>query len=382
MFLNLFIVFSFLQLSQCLIHEFKITNDARARILMETFGFNANGEIHLDVYNFKIGDNEDVSDYENLIGFAVSTTKSNPSYVEDDSFTENWFCAEVITDWTMITGISDSNHTSVALLVPEYEVGFNNIYFVNCAEKPVSFELKLTLFNVDSKGNKNYLSAGDVPLPAMYAGLYAVYAFLLLAWNLRRDSPIQWVKNIFAEISFAALFFKSILFLQLQQYGTASTSYVVAVGFSAARKAALFGLIVVLGCGWTSLKPRLSKVDKAVVTTIFLLQVLGYFLFIISQFAYGVEKALPLFNLVSESISMVAVLILQTLNLRTQVRNNLEPFPTLRTFYWMEVTFFAWTGFCFPLLEAVLPFNLSWLPPLLVELATLLFVLGADRMFQ
>ena len=41
-------------LSCGLIHDLRIQNDNRRRFFIENFGFEAHGEIHMDIYKFKV----------------------------------------------------------------------------------------------------------------------------------------------------------------------------------------------------------------------------------------------------------------------------------------------------------------------------------------
>lgn len=61
--------------------------------------------------------------------------------------------------------------------------GYYHTYFINCMANPtVTFDITLTNYNIDSNGNRNYLGAGEEPLPIFYGCMTGVYFICLLIW--------------------------------------------------------------------------------------------------------------------------------------------------------------------------------------------------------
>jgi hypothetical protein len=138
-------------------------------------------------------------------------------------------------------------------------------------------------YNVEG-GKRNYLSAGETSLPALYGALAVVFLFATVAWvvvllargrNALLLHYIMLVLILFKVTSLAAyavhLFFVSLLGQTLTVVGWD----VVYFAFSFLNGGAMFVIILLLGSGWSYIKPKLNRRENNTLTAVVVLQVIA-----------------------------------------------------------------------------------------------------------
>jgi hypothetical protein len=147
----------------------------------------------------------------------------------------------------------------------------------------LSAVVQTVCFNVEG-GKRNYLSAGETSLPALYGALAVAFLFAVVAWIVVLASRggnalllhiIMLVLILFKVTSLAAyavhLFFVSLLGQTLTVVGWD----VVYFAFSFLNGGAMFVIILLLGSGWSYIKPKLSQRENNTLTAVVVLQVIA-----------------------------------------------------------------------------------------------------------
>lgn len=186
----------------------------------------------------------------------------------------------------------------------EFKKGEEGLYFLlyQICPKPSGdihsrFELDFHFSNLDVLGNESYLSAGEMVLPHMFFYFSLIYAICLYLWvsNIRlisKGEPGHWDDNLGGEhqavvypihhlmtalltLKFLALFFESIRYHFLRVTGHAYFWSGVYYTFAFLKGTFLFTVILLLGSGWSFVKPFLGDREKNMACAILGLQVIN-----------------------------------------------------------------------------------------------------------
>lgn len=192
---------------------------------------------------------------------------------------------------------------NVAKAAYEFKKGEEGLYFLiyQICPRPNEdvhsrFELDFHFSNLDVMGNETYLSAGEMPLPHMFFYFSLVYAICLYLWvsNIRligqgnsgrwNDShgespavvyPIHHLMTILLSLKFLSLFFESIRYHFLRVTGHAYFWSGIYYTFAFLKGTFLFTVILLLGSGWSFVKPFLGDRERKMACAILGLQVVN-----------------------------------------------------------------------------------------------------------
>lgn len=182
---------SLLALSSARIEHLVIKNDPRFAFIIETFGFLNGGTIELDIKDVSVMP-ADKPHYMGFVVFPVTVIEEANMYVE--KLIQNRECAlEYPPVGSLVINISDPSSWKEMDEPGEISGSSDfSIMFTHCSPVgsgvSVSFTLDATLKN---PGN-NYLSAGEMNLPAVYGVFAVLFAFMMVAWAM-------WLKRHKAE---------------------------------------------------------------------------------------------------------------------------------------------------------------------------------------
>lgn len=265
------------------IRESQIRSDSRPIILFDEFGFTDKG--HLEIYvteaSYRLTVAKKISPVH--MGFLATTRDA-------------WLHVLQQLEQGQIRCILDSNLVTVLFTFEEIQKNnhFNktfspsdsnqySILFVNCiADLQVSMNVKTVMYNLEGDSNiKDYLPIGQTVLPKLYFGFFVIYATLAGVW------VYVCVKNRLSahriHILMGALVFLKALNLIceaedksfIKRTGTAHGWDVVFYIFNFFKGIMLFTLIVLIGTGWSFLRPYLQEKDKKVLMIVIPLQVVA-----------------------------------------------------------------------------------------------------------
>jgi hypothetical protein len=158
------------------------------------------------------------------------------------------------------------------------------------------FELDFHFSNLDMMGNESYLSAGEMPLPHMFFYFSMAYAVCLYLWvsNIRLIGagesgrwgdnavehqavvyPIHHLMTLLVTLKYLSLFFESIRYHFLRVTGHAYGWSGIYYTFAFLKGTLLFTVILLLGSGWSFVKPFLGEREKTMACIVLGLQVIN-----------------------------------------------------------------------------------------------------------
>lgn len=161
-----------------------------------------------------------------------------------------------------------------------------------------SFELDLHFKNYDSYGNPSYLTAGEMKLPAMYMYFSISYALCFILWSLNirnirlqrepiwfsRDSEqsssrpivhaIHHLMTVLLGLKTMTVFFESARYHYIKRNGHAEFLSAVYFTMSFVKGTFLFTVILLIGSGWSLVKPFLNGREKKIIWAVLVLQII------------------------------------------------------------------------------------------------------------
>ncbi|GAB9474542.1 Transmembrane protein [Globisporangium polare] len=284
--------------------------------------------------------------------------------------------------WNLNRAIADTDETA---LTP----GFYYLFFAHCTpDLQISFHMEAEFKN----GALNYLSAGDSPLPSVY--LFMSFAFLFAAalWlrylraNAIHIHSVHHVMTVLVVFKTVSLFAESMRFYYMKTHGDTLTGWTtVYYVFVFLKGVTLFAVIVLIGTGWSLLKPHLSSRDKSVISVVLVLQVLSNTAMIaLEESAVGTRSWVTWRDLLHllDLLCCFAILLPIVWSIKTlrqsaftdgKAHMNLQKLTQFRSFYLSVVTYIYFTRIALFLLTASLPYDATWVAVLLGEAASAAF---------
>eukprot|EP01060_Flectonema_neradi_P003601 TRINITY_DN12336_c0_g1_i3.p1 TRINITY_DN12336_c0_g1~~TRINITY_DN12336_c0_g1_i3.p1 ORF type:complete len:396 (+),score=47.65 TRINITY_DN12336_c0_g1_i3:35-1189(+) len=297
-----------LQLATCHIYSLRVTNDARRVIDLGAFGLGKGGVMQLEIKSLTVSDPVAEKSNKN-IGFTLDWVKTaltarheknyakgegarrGRCFIDDSQVQPN----EPPPDWRKVYPLEDKLAQS-SPVVQSYEKhtittpGMYALFFYNCKKLdsnateqqtvPVSFEVTVTLYNIDAKGNISYLSYGKTILPEMYACFTVLFLSCLGGWifmcvNYSQDViRIHHVMTSLLILKILSLFCYSMKELWVQHGGQVTAWNYLYHTFLMLKGIMLFAVILLIGTGWSLFHQYLSERDKRTLAAIIPLQIM------------------------------------------------------------------------------------------------------------
>jgi len=276
--------------------------------------------------------------------------------------------------------------------------GFYTLYFANCNKAKVDFELALSQYNIYADGD-NYLSVGDSPLPSIYFFTFVMYVIACFVWIYDLRSTLGKKVRAIHYIMFGLLVVKTLTVLSesvryhfLKLYGNAVFWSVLYYIFAFLKGVMLFVVILLVGTGYSFIKPFLSDRDKKIFMLIIPLQIVANIaLVVIEETSIGSKSWgnwYALFNMV-DIICLGAILfpiIWSIRHLREKsdgkALRNLAKLAQFRSFYIIVVSYIYTTRLVALLLKEILPFDVIYINVFFVEIVTFLFFVSTGYKFR
>jgi len=400
------------------IHDLTIASDQRRSFEIETFGFAQDGTLSISYDSYLLGpsnaDKKNVTSY--IILRAVDDKSEAESLINLLQFADSAQTTSEDGDPTCLINFkhqalfSDGDNSQVLKLrfikletshEPSEKLNINiekagriQIFFQRCQDKTnvtpydVSFQLHLSL-----KNPSGYLSAGDASLP----GLFMAFAFLdvglLCTWIYFCRRAKEYVHKIhmlmaaLVLIKTLSVFFESLSYGAINMYGKPVAWTVLFYIFYFVKGLMIFVVILLLGMGWSFLRPFLKVEEKKFLLVILTLQVVANIAFVVtSSEAPGTQSWLGWSNILHLLDFLCCVLvvfpILYTIQhlQRTGDADGKKAITINRLVQFREL-YFALMGYIYfsrlvlPFIASILPYEWEWSGYFLDEFSTLcLFV--------
>ncbi|XP_030540153.1 protein CANDIDATE G-PROTEIN COUPLED RECEPTOR 7 [Rhodamnia argentea] len=268
------------------------------------------------------------------------------------------------------------------------------LIFANCLQQQlrVSMDVRSAMYNLDGKsGRRDYLSAGKTILPRVYYLFSLIYFVLAGLWVYVLYKKRLTVFKIHF-FMLAVLIMKGLNLLceaedksYIKRTGSAHGWDVLFYIFSFLKGITLFTLIVLIGTGWSFLKPYLQDKEKKVLMIVIPLQVVANIAQVVVDETgpYGQDWVTwkQVFLLV-DVVCCCAVLfpiVWSIKNLREAARTdgkaavNLMKLTLFRQYYIVVICYIYFTRVVVYALETITSYKYLWTSVVAAELATLAF---------
>ncbi|XP_045462836.1 protein GPR107 [Harmonia axyridis] len=273
------------------------------------------------------------------------------------------------------------------------EEGLYNLYFHNCQnydqgeEVSVDFTIQIVESNLS-----NFLSAGEMPLPALYCMMSILFMLSGMFWVFllhQSKHPVFKIHYMMAVLVFLkaiSLAFHGVNYHYIQHLGVHIATWAVLFYIAHLLKGALlFVVLVLIGTGWTFIKHVLAPKEKRLFMAVIPLQVLANVAeIILEESEEGTKEHLAwrrIFILV-DLLCCGCILFpvvwsirhLQEVSLTDdKAAMNLKKLKLFRHFYVMIVCYIYTTRMIVYLLKMAVPFQYEWLDEMFREMSTYVF---------
>ncbi|PNF43747.1 Protein GPR107 [Cryptotermes secundus] len=299
-------------------------------------------------------------------------------------------------------GVKYFNTNFVVSVESEIDEGLYSLYFHNCPNyKDGSPVVHNFMLEIEENNSGNYLSAGEMPLPALYFMMSLLFFLSGCFWLfiLRKSKhpvfKIHYFMAVLVYLKSLSLMFHGINYHFIQTKGEHIAAWAILYYVAHLLKGAvLFITIVLVGTGWTFIKHILSEKDKKIFMIVIPLQVLANVAdIIIEESEEGAVEHRTwrnVFTLV-DFLCCGAILFPIVWSIRHlqeashtdgKAAINLRKLKLFRHFYIMIICYIYSTRIIVYLLKITVPFQYEWLDEMFHEMATYVFFVLTGYKFR
>jgi len=417
------LLISFVQQSSAIKVDIDATNEERRIFFIEEFGVLSEGSISIQVTDFVFNEINPPSKggLNARAGFIVVRANSESDLVEnlhkevEEEFSKGLKCplddvgrredASSVTLFALefrssdapvngnLKGLSKSMSKEVT---PETQ-GLYEISFVMCGPvKSVSFKLHSEMVNP----GPSYLSAGDEPLPTILFGLSIVFSGMLLTWvtlikrHKASANKVHHLLTAFMMLKVLAMLAEAIDMHYIKVYGYSFAWNFLFHLLRALRAVMFFMVVVLIGTGWSLLKPALNDRERKILLCVLPLQLLANVALVIADelprgstsFMRWRELFLVIDLVCCFVVSLPIFFHIQHLEKTVEggqkAVRNLAKLRQFRRFYLLVLVYVYFSRVVMLLLGSSLPFNLTWLQVIVRELGAIVFYVVIGHAFH
>ncbi|KAI3473231.1 hypothetical protein Pfo_028834 [Paulownia fortunei] len=401
--LPVLLVLVLLPLTSAEIKNLKISSDTRPMILFERFGFTHTGQATITVSSVSVFSGVGSPDPSRLGFFLLSEEsliqvllelQSNPSFCVLDS--------KYINLLFTFRDLSPPPHSSFNHSYPITSPNEYSLFFANCApESTVSMNVRTELYNLDGRGRvKDFLSAGLTQLPSLYFCFSVLYFAFLVYWIyvcLQNKKSVHRIHLLMG----ALVIMKALNLLcaaedkhYVKVTGTPHGWDVLFYIFQFIRVVLLFTVIVLIGTGWSFLKPFLQEKEKKVLMIVIPLQVLANVASIVIGETGPFIKDWVTWNqvfLLVDIICCCAIIFPIVWSIRSlretsktdgKAARNLAKLTLFRQFYIVVIGYLYFTRIVVFALRTIAAYKYQWVANAAEEIASLAFYAIIFYMFR
>lgn len=395
------LVFQLLSLSSAEIRFNEIRNDNRPIIPFDEFGFTHRGRLELNVSKISLSNSNPDLDFSK-VGFFLCTHDSwlhVLQQLEDGEITcvlQSDLIKQVFT-FNNLNGKSE-----YSTIYSENDADQYTLVFANCLQQlKVSMDVRSAMYNLEGRSNnRDYLSAGKTILPRIYFLFSLIYFTLAGLWIhvLYRKRLTAFRIHFFM---LAVVVLKAVNLLceaedksYIKRTGSAHGWDVLFYMFSFLKGITLFTLIVLIGTGWSFLKPYLQDKEKKVLMIVIPLQVVANIAQVVIDETgpYGQDwitwKQVFLLVDVVCCCAVLFPIVWSIKNLREAARTdgkaavNLMKLTLFRQYYIVVICYIYFTRVVVYALETITSYKYLWTSVVAGELATLAFYVFTGYKFK
>ncbi|KAL4352739.1 hypothetical protein GQ457_06G038250 [Hibiscus cannabinus] len=276
------------------------------------------------------------------------------------------------------------------------------LVLANClSQVKVSMNVRSAMYNLEGKQNRrDYLSAGETILPRVYFllslvsfALAGIWIFVLYKRRLT-VSPVHSFMLAFVILKAFVLVLEAENKHYIKRTGSDHDHDILFYISSFLKGMMLYTLIVLIGYGWSHLKPYLQDKEKKVLKTVIPLQVVAHFALVFIEETHLPIPSKPAWKIVASVLQLICYCTV-SLRMFCSIRNLRQAAPTdekaaaklmkLTAFILYYVTVICYI-YCTRIVVYVLETNTSykyaWMGVVVGELATVAFCVFSGYKFK
>lgn len=260
-------------------------------------------------------------------------------------------------------------------------------------------KVRTEMYNMDN-GAKDYLPVGQTTLPKLYFIFFLIYSCFLVVWAFicyQQRKNVHKI-HIVMGVLLLLLTLKIICASEDKRYikntGTPHGWDVAFYIFSFCKGVTLFTVIILIGTGWSFLKPYLQEREKIVLMFVIPLQVLENIASVIIGETGPATKGWFRWNeifLIIDVICCCTVIFPIVWSIRSlaeasridgKVGKNVEKLTLFKQFYIVVITYLYFTRVVVSIIGAIVNYRFEWVVVAAAEGASLVFYLFIFTNFQ
>jgi hypothetical protein len=395
--MRVFVFLALITVVFCRVYNIRLSFYKGQATLLSTFGHTSNGVFKITMNNFVFhGLKPEYRESEMLkqVGFIYKPVQSdNTADWETAPRGDECFTTHLKQPYYQFTYNLSTTYTQSISQPSLY-----GLFFYHCEKilhLPISFEISIEEYNIIS-GSKHYLSVGEIPMILIYLCLALLFGGLGILWAVtlwrQRENTfrIHYLMGVLVVLKTLSLFFEGVRFIDLDIYGYSVMWSILYYIFTILKAFMLFVVILLIGSGWSFIKPYLNDFEKQLLLVILTLQVVSNVsMVIIEQTAEGASSWLYWKSILLWVDVICCCLVLPAIawsirNLRNakdekSIKNAVR-LSQFQQFYLVVIGYLYFTRIIALFIKDSLPHTWSWVPDLAAQLVSMgLFVFTGYR---
>ncbi|KAJ9559135.1 hypothetical protein OSB04_013749 [Centaurea solstitialis] len=384
------------------IKSLKIQSDYRPMILFEKFGFTRTGVASIAISAVSV--TSSVSDIDpSHLGFFLLTEESLIQVLIEYQENPN-FCVMDSKFISLLFTFRDLSPPPDSSFNESYPIKYPNeysLFFANCnPDSLVTMDVRTELYNTDGDNKRDYLSAGLTQLPFLYFVFSIAYFCFLGFWigELKKHKESVHRIHILMGVLLAMKALNLICAAEDKHYvkvtGTPHGWDVLFYIFQFIRVVLLFTVIILIGTGWSFLKPFLQEREKKILIIVIPLQVLANIASIVIDETGPFIKDWVTWNqvfLLVDIICCCAIMFPIIWSIRSlretsktdgKAARTLAKLTLFRQFYVLVIGYLYFTRIIVFALRTIAAYNYQWVANAAEEVASVVFYIVMFYMFR
>ncbi|KAK4362868.1 hypothetical protein RND71_018109 [Anisodus tanguticus] len=386
------------------IRSTQIRSDSRSTIPFDEFGYTHFGFLNLSVTDISFSNpNSGPEPVPSELGFFLVTREAWQHVLEQlqDGDIRCTLHSDLIKKVYTFDQLLPSAHQFTTSFSVS-EANQFTLVFANCMPNlAISMNVHSVMYNFNPKsGQLDFLSAGKTALPVIYYLCFVVYVLMGAFWVFTLYKKRLSVYGIHF-FMLAVVILKALNLLceaedksYIKKTGTAHGWDVLFYIFSFLKGISLFTLIVLIGTGWSFLKPYLQDKEKKVLMIVIPLQVVANLAQVVidetgpfGENSYTWKQVFLLVDIVC-CCAVLFPIVWSIKNLREAAKTdgkaavNLMKLTLFRQYYVIVICYIYFTRVVVYALETITSYRYQWTSVVAAEAATLAFYVFTGYNFR
>lgn len=303
-----------------------------------------------------------------------------------------------------VAAVIEGRNSNVTFHVDIKDGGRFFLYFANCETyTPISFSARVEMYNlVGPAGRRDYLSVGETELNVVYWVMFGAFSLLSATWLflLLRPSTkaqvfkIHWLMLALVACKSLTLMAQAIVYQVVEQRGSPHGWNWVFHISDLFRGLLFFGVVVLIGTGWSYMKPFIDDRTRQVLMIVIPLQVLANLALVITEEESPAIRDWLTWRDIFHAVDIICCcailfpIVWSIKQLREASETDgkaarcLEKLRLFRAFYVIVIVFIYFTRIIVYLLRNTLPYQHAWVAELVSGCAYLAFYVWVGARFR